>query len=175
MLGHLRPVKDPFLAALGARSLPEPSRIRVLQIGAALGLEMEQMALTEMKTNARYRWLGEKPRWQARRILASCRLLVLSSQMEGGANVISEAVVAGVPILASRISGSVGLLGEDYPGYFSVGDTDQLRKLLLRAETQREFLFELQAWGERLQHLFEPETERNALGNLLDELFVSIN
>jgi len=56
--------------------------------------------------------------------------------MEGGANVISEAVVAGVPILASNISGSVGLLGRDYPGYFSVGNTDQLRELLLRAESQ---------------------------------------
>jgi len=175
VLGHLRPVKDPFRAALATRSLPEPSRIRVLQIGAALEPEMEQMALAEMTTNPRYRWLGEKPRWQARRILASCRLLVLSSQMEGGANVISEAVVAGVPILASRISGSVGLLGEDYPGYFSVGDTAQLRELLLRAESQPEFMFELQTWGERLQHLFEPETERNAWGNLFDELFVSLN
>ena len=175
VLGHLRPVKDPFRAALGARSLPESSRIRVLQIGAALGPEMEQTALAEMTTNPRYRWLGEKARWQARRILASCRLLVLSSQMEGGANVISEAVVAGVPILASHISGSVGLLGKDYPGYFSVGNTDQLRELLLRAESQGEFLFELQAWGERLQHLFEPETERNAWGHLLDELFVSLN
>jgi len=175
VLGHLRPVKDPFRTALGVRNLPEPSRIRVLQIGAALGPKMAQTALAEMKTNSRYRWLGEKPRWQARRILASCRLLVLSSQMEGGANVISEAVVAGVPILATRISGSLGLLGRDYPGYFSVGDTDQLRKLLLRAEAQPEFLFELEAWGERLQHLFEPETERNAWGNLLDELFVSLN
>lgn len=170
VLGHLRPVKDPFRAALGTRSLPESSRIRVLQIGAALEPEMAQTALAEMKTNARYRWLGEKPRWQARRILASCRLLVLSSQMEGGANVVSEAVVAGVPILASRIFGSLGLLGEDYPGYFSVGDTDQLRKLLLRAETQPEFLFKLQAWGERLQELFEPEAERNAWEHLLSEL-----
>ena len=175
VLGHLRPVKDPFRAALATRSLPGASRIRVLQIGAALGPKMEQTALAEMKTNARYRWLGEKARWQARRILASCRLLVLSSQMEGGANVISEAVVAGVPILASNISGSVGLLGKDYPGYFSVGNTDQLRELLLRAESQPEFLFELQAWGERLQHLFEPEAERNAWGNLLDELCVSLN
>lgn len=175
VLGHLRPVKDPFRAALATRSLPGASRIRVLQIGAALEPEMEQMALAEMTTNPRYRWLGEKPRWQARRILVSCRLLVLSSQMEGGANVISEAVVAGVPILASRISGSVGLLGEDYPGYFSVGDTAQLRELLLRAESQPEFILELQTWGERLQHLFEPETERNAWENLFDELFVSLN
>ena len=170
VLGHLRPVKDPFRTALGTRNLPQPSRIRVLQIGAALEPEMEQTALAEMKNNARYRWLGEKPRWQARRILTSCRLLVLSSQTEGGANVISEAVVAGVPILASRISGSVGLLGQDYPGYFPVGDTEALRELLLKAETERDFLFELQTWGERLQQLFEPETERDALKNLLHEL-----
>ena len=62
VLGHLRPVKDPLRAALASRSLPEPSRIRVLQIGAALEPEMEKTALAEMKTNARYRWLSEKPR-----------------------------------------------------------------------------------------------------------------
>jgi hypothetical protein len=35
--------------------------------------------------------------------------------MEGGANVISEAIVDGIPVIASRIDGSVGLLGAEYP------------------------------------------------------------
>ena len=173
VIGHLRQVKDPFRAAMAVRHLTDSSHIRLLQIGAALNDEMEKTARSEMQQNPRYSWLGEKPRWQARRILASCRLLVLSSQMEGGANVISEAVVASVPILASRIPGSVGLLGEDYPGYFPVGDTGKLEELLVRTETEPEFLSELQAWGDKLKPLFQPEYERNAWKNLLNELYTN--
>jgi hypothetical protein len=35
----------------------------------------------------------------------------ISSLAEGGANVIGEAAVVGIPVLASRIPGNVGLLG----------------------------------------------------------------
>jgi glycosyltransferase involved in cell wall biosynthesis len=63
-----------------------------------------------MAANPRYRWLGELPRWQALRVLARSHVLVLSSLTEGGANVISEALALGVPIVASRIAGSMGLL-----------------------------------------------------------------
>ena len=62
--------------------------------------------------------------------------MVLSSLSEGGANVISEAVAAGVPVLASRIDGSVGLL-DDYPGYFPVRDTAALARLLERSRAVR--------------------------------------
>jgi glycosyltransferase involved in cell wall biosynthesis len=44
--------------------------------------------------------------------------MVLASHMEGGANVIIEAVCAGVPVLASDIGGNRGMLGDDYAGYF---------------------------------------------------------
>ncbi len=170
VVGHLRAVKDPFRAALAVRQLTPSSRIRLLHIGAALDDAMEKTARNEMQANPRYYWLGEKPRWQARRILASCRAVVLSSLMEGGANVISEAVMASVPILASRISGTVGLLGEDYPGYFPVGDTERLEELLIKAETEPLFLAELQAWGKRLRHVFDPKFERNTWKSLLNEL-----
>jgi len=170
VIGHLRAVKDPFRTALAVRQLPPSSRIRLLHIGAALGDVMERTARNEMQANPRYYWLGEKPRWQARRILASCRAVVLSSLMEGGANVISEAVVASVPILASRISGTVGLLGEDYAGYFPVGNTERLKELLIKAETEPTFLAELQAWGKRLRQVFDPKFERNTWKNLLNEL-----
>jgi len=170
VIGHLRAVKDPFRAALAVRQLPPSSRIRLLHIGAALDDAIEKTARNEMQANPRYYWLGEKPRWQARRILASCRAVVLSSLMEGGANVISEAVMASVPILASRISGTVGLLGEDYPGYFPVGDTERLKELLIKAETESAFLAELQARGKGLRHLFDPKFERKTWKNLLNEL-----
>lgn len=173
VLGHLRPVKDPFRTALAARQLPARSRIRVLHLGKALSEEMELRAREEARENPRYHWLGERPRWQALWVLARSRLLCLTSEMEGGANAISEAVVAGVPVLASRISGSLGLLGEEYPGYFPVGDTDALAALLERAELDPRFYAALQAGGAARTPLFTPERERAAWAALLDEVTAS--
>jgi glycosyltransferase involved in cell wall biosynthesis len=130
---------------------------------------MARRALKEMKINPRYRWLGERPRWQARHILARCQLCVLSSRMEGGANVLSEAVVAGVPAIASRIAGNLGILGARYPGYFEVGDTRGLARLLRRAETDASFLKRLKAHGAHLAPLFDPAREQQAWTELLDE------
>ncbi|HEV3258559.1 MAG TPA: selenoneine biosynthesis selenosugar synthase SenB [Gemmataceae bacterium] len=170
VLGHLRPVKDPFRTALAARLLPAASRLRVLHVGAALREEMAEQAAVEAAINPRYRWLGEVPRWQALRVLARCRLLVLSSELEGGANVVSEALAASVPVLSSRIAGSVGLLGEDYPGYFPVGDTEALARLLGQAEADADFYKTLQAWCARLRPLVEPARERRSWKELLREL-----
>jgi putative glycosyltransferase (TIGR04348 family) len=172
VLGHLRPVKDPFRTALAARLLPPSARVRVLHVGAALSADMEEQARAESAVNPRYRWMGELPRWKALRILRRCRLLVLTSRMEGGANVISEAIAAGVPVLSSRIAGSVGLLGADYPGYFSVGDTEALAVLLSRAENDAAFLKALKARCRRLRPLFEPARERQSWKSLLRELRV---
>jgi putative glycosyltransferase (TIGR04348 family) len=170
VLGHLRPVKDPFRTAMAARLLPPISRVRVIHVGAALTEEMAQQARAEMAVNSRYHWLGELPRWQARRVLARGHLLSLTSEMEGGANVISEAIAASVPIVASRIAGSIGLLGADYPGYFPVGDTQALAALLERAEQAPPFYAELQARCAALAPLVEPARERQAWAELLDEL-----
>lgn len=75
-----------------------------------------------------------------------------------------------MPILASRIPGSVGILGEDYPGYFSAGDTEGLRKLLIRAETDQEFLQVLRSRCCRLASLFDPAREAAAWKKLLREI-----
>jgi len=74
VIGHLRPVKDPFRAALAARLLPPSSRIRVLHVGGAMNNEMAARARAEMEVNSRYLWLGEQPRWRTRRILTRSRL-----------------------------------------------------------------------------------------------------
>ena len=96
--------------------------------------------------------------------------MVLSSRMEGGANVISEAAVAGLPVLAARIPGSVGLLGEKYPGYFPVGDTRALKKLLLKVEREPRFFARLRSWMEALAPRFRTESEAACWAALLEGL-----
>ena len=169
-MGHLRPVKDPLRTALAARLLPDSSRITITHLGGALSDEMKQAAEEEQRVNPRYRWYGEQQRGRALRILSRCRLLVLTSKSEGGANVIGEAVTLGVPVLSSRIAGSIGLLGDDYPGFFPYGDTQTLADLIQRAETDAAFYAELRERCERIRPLFEPAREREAWRSLLAEV-----
>lgn len=170
VIGHLRDVKDPFRAAKAARLLPQRSRVEIVHVGAAMDERMAVGAEREMHANPRYRWLGELPPERVRKILLSSDVCVHSSKMEGGANVLSEAIVAGIPVLASRIPGNVGLLGDDYPGYFEVGDTRDLAKLLWKAETDAAFLAHLKASCRGLALNFLPQRERTALAELLAEL-----
>jgi putative glycosyltransferase (TIGR04348 family) len=170
VIGHLREVKDPFRAAEAARRLPPESRIRIVHLGAAETPQWAAAAKTEMKANARYLWRGDRPRAEVRRLLGRARAMVLSSRSEGGANVISEAVAARLPVLASRIDGSVGLLGRDYPGYFPVGDTDALARLLRRIETSAEFLARLHRALARRAPLFRPAREKTAWKKLIGEI-----
>lgn len=173
VLAHLRRVKDPFRAAAAARLLPRSSRIRILHLGAPLERGMEKRARAEDARNPRYRWMGCIPRWKALRVLARCRLLLVTSHLEGGANVVSEALAASVPVLSSRIDGSVGLLGGGYPGYFSVGGTRALARLLERAEAEPAFYAALRGWCERLRPLVDPARERRSWRELLRGLKVS--
>ena len=170
VIGHLREVKDPFRAAQAARRLPASSRIRIVHLGAAETPGWAAAAKAEMAINPRYVWRGDRPRADVRRLLGRARAMVLSSLSEGGANVISEAVAAGVPILATRIDGSLGLLGRDYPGYFPVGDTEALAQLLIRIETDPAFLKRLKRAIARRAPLFRPAREKAEWKSLIEEV-----
>lgn len=170
VVGHLRPVKDPFRAAVAARLLPRTSRIRVTNLGAAMNTRERDRAQREMNLNQRYRWLGEVSRSRVQQILSRSQLFVISSRMEGGANALGEAIVAGLPVLASKISGSIGILGDDYPGYFDVGDTEGLARLMLQCETDPELLSKITRLCSELIPLFDPDREQGSWARLVDEL-----
>ena len=87
--------------------------------------------------------------------------------MEGGANVISEAIVNGTPVVASRIPGSVGLLGADYPALYPAGDTAALRDLLLHADSDPAFYRTLRSHCAALAKQFHPSRERAAWRSLI--------
>ena len=170
VIGHLRDEKDPFRAAHAARALSGASRIRILQMGKALDPAFAAAAATEMRENRRYRWLGEIPRHIVRQRMTRARAMVISSRMEGGANVVSEAVMAGLPVLASRIDGNVGLLGEDYPGYFPLEDTEALTGLLERIEREPAFLAALDRHIAKLVPAFTEDREIAAWRELLVQI-----
>lgn len=170
VLANLRRVKDPLRAAMAVRRLPQGSRIHVLHAGTALTSGYRRRAQRESRLNARYTWVGPLSAARARRLLLRSHALVLSSRLEGGANVISEAIVFGVPVFASDIPGSVGLLGRRYPAYFEVGDTAGLAALLTRFESEPRFAAQLRRHVGALAPRFTPARERAAWRRLLRDL-----
>lgn len=169
VIGHLRPIKDPFCTARASRQLPDSSKARIIHLGLALDNESKIMAQKEMSENSRYNWKGALPHWKTIRILASSQLLVVSSEKEGGANVISESIIVGVPILASKISSTVGMLGEEYPGYYPFGNANKLASLISKAENDPPFLKELRQYLKKIAHKFEPKAEKSSIKNLISE------
>ena len=167
VVGELRQVKDPFRTALAARRLPTESTLRVLHAGAASSDEMAERAAKEEQNNARYNWLGEVSSAEALKLIARSRLLSITSRHEGGPNVLTEALALGTPIVASFIAGNAGILGDDYPGYFEVEDTEALSELLRRAATDDGFYQSLRDHCAGLSQLASPEREEEAWKELL--------
>ncbi len=167
--GHLRSEKDPFRAAAALEHLPGTSRIRVTHLGGALHPDMAQEARSWMAREPRYRWLGERAHWQTMRILARSPLMVISSVMEGGANVVCEALAARTPVVASRIPGNVGMLGRDYPGYYPLSNERRLARILSRAETDAIFYDALRRGCDARRALVTPRHEQQALAAVLRE------
>jgi putative glycosyltransferase (TIGR04348 family) len=173
VIGHLRKEKDPMRTAAALRGLPRESRIEAVHIGGALEANFENQARAEAARNPRYRWIGLLPHWKTRHVLAASDLMVISSRMEGSSNVLCEALACGVPVIASKIPGLMGTLGEDYSGYFPVGNTEKLTSLLRRAEADSRFYRALKRDCARVSYLVRPRRERDAWRRLLGELRLS--
>jgi len=170
VVGHLREVKDPFRAVAALSHLNKNSfELELIQIGDALSPPMANEARKHMSRDRRYRWLGGRTHRQALAWIARSHLLVVSSVMEGGANVIAEAARIGTPVLASRMSGNLGMLGGDYPGYFPLFDERALSRLIERCLEQKKFRHTLRRALAARRHLFAPSAERAALGRVVKE------
>jgi len=167
VLGHLRREKDPLRAAYAARTLPARLSVRVTLAGGVIDARYRARTAAELGCNPRFRYRGEIGARAARTLLARSDALVLSSRMEGGANVLGEAIASSVPVLASRIDGNVGLLGERYPGYYEVGSTTSLRRLLQRFIEDRGFRSTLRRHVACIAPLFRPAHERRAWAELI--------
>ncbi len=177
MVGHLRTEKMPQTFFEAAYLLRDEPGIRLDHIGEALDPALATAARQTARDCPQFRWLGGLPHADTRARIQRAHVLVHASRMEGGAHVVMEAVQSGTPVLASRIAGNVGMLGEAYGGYFPLGDAQALAERLraCRAEQQRgmaqsrDGLTQLQAQCETRRALFAPANEQAALLALLRE------
>jgi putative glycosyltransferase (TIGR04348 family) len=169
MVGHLREEKDP-LTFMRAAALVTAPKARLIHIGGALESQLAAAAQATAAAQPRYRWLGALPHAATRQRLKRGHLMAITSHMEGGANVIIEAVCSGVPVLASDISGNRGMLGDDYAGYFPPGDAAALARMIDRAVEDQDFHALLRAQCDARAPLFAPAAEQAALLQLVDNL-----
>lgn len=162
-VGHLRHEKDPFTPITAMRTLMDESRIRLIHVGGALDREHADTIKQVARDEPRLAWVGAKDRSKTRKYIKRANLLVIASKMEGGANVIVEAVTSGVPVIASRVSGNVGMLGDDYAGYFEFGLAHDCAALMQRCESDKRFLAKLASQCAKRAKLFAPEREAAAI------------
>ena len=170
VIGHLREEKDPFCVARSLPLLPSDSKINIKHLGQAMNSQMEDLARNFNATLDRYQWIGEVSHTDALRLLSQSRLMIISSLMEGGAHVVSEAIALGIPVIASDIPGNRGLLGEDYPAYYPKGDERALANLLYRSETIPSFYASLQKHIVLRKELIKPAREKQSIQEMVGAL-----
>ena len=177
MAGHLRSEKSPQTLFECARELLADTDILIDHVGGALEAGLAEEARATMRDCPNYRWLGALPHEDVRRRIQRSHVLVHPSRMEGAAHVIIEALCCGTPVLASRVAGNVGMLGEDYRGYFALGDSRGLAHWLrlcrddLHSNTPVPGLLQtLARQCEARAPLFHPGVERQALQHLCSSL-----
>ena len=165
-VGHLRDEKDP-LTFIKAAGLWSPIHVSFTHIGDGTDALLAGAAREAAVAHPKYRWLGGLPEAQTRRHIKRAHVLVNTSVMEGGAHVVAEAVQSGTAVLASHISGNVGMLGADYAGYFEVGNSAGLAAMVQRCAEEPAFLAQLQYQCDQRACLFEPALEKRLVLNLI--------
>jgi len=163
VVGHLRAEKDPLTLFRAISLLPRELPIRVRHIGAALDPKLGRAARALQRSDPRYRYSGSLPHGLTRAAIQAAHLLVHPSVAEGGANVVVEAVTSGTAVLASRISGNVGMLGPRYGGYFEPGNESDLARCLVQAFEDAPFRRRLTQGCAARRPLFAPAREARAL------------
>jgi putative glycosyltransferase (TIGR04348 family) len=169
-VGHLRDEKDPRTLFAAIDRLPAKLAIRIRHIGEALDPALGAEATALAAREPRYTFVGALPRARTRLAIARASVLVHPSRMEGGANVIVEAVVSATPVIASAIPGNVGMLGREYPGYFRVGDASDLAARLVQACEDQSYLVALARACTARRPLFAPSAEARAIRALAKSL-----
>jgi glycosyltransferase involved in cell wall biosynthesis len=122
-----------------------------------------------LNISERVKFLGYQSQQQVRRLMKDADAFVMSSFVEGVPVVLMEAMAAGVPVVATRISGIPELVRDGQNGFLvSPGDAKAaahaIRCLLEDAELRNEFAA---AGRETIEREFNIQTESSWLARIL--------
>ena len=167
VIGHLRDEKDPFCTVRALSHLPNNSAVKVLHLGQAMSEQYQIQAEEFMLKEARYEWLGQRTHEETMMYLAKSDIMVISSLMEGGAHVVSEAIGLGVPVIASFIDGNIGLLGAHYPAYYEAGSPKALAEQIMQVLKTPGYLSELAGFIQTRRSIVSQQTEFEKIKDLI--------
>ena len=168
---HLRPAKAPLLVLEALAQLPQHLPIQIDHYGTAEDASLGAAAsVASQRPHSRYHWHGNVPHHDVLASFAAADGLLNTSRVEGGANVLCEAIQMGLPCLATNIAPNVGMLGEHYPGLFPVDDATALASLLERFATDKAFIHTLTEATAQRAPLFTREAERDAWQAIITEV-----
>ena len=184
VIGHLRSVKDPLLPVRALEILREKwlleqttlkdVRLTIQHFGKILDLNLkEQIEAAQVQLASgplRWQWNGPVSETGIRQVMSSAPLLIMPSLHEGGANVVGEFLVSGLPIVASRVAGNLGILGEDWPALFDAGDPQALADLLLRWNQEPQFREQISRAAKNLADQHDLRREEQRWADLFGEL-----
>lgn len=121
---------DLLIEALGNLAASSVRDFQLQVIGSG-PLEASLRSHAERVLGQRVDWVGRLPMERVRQAMASADCLVLPSRCDGWGAVVSEALMAGTPAIASDACGSAGVvMASQVGGVFPTGEVDALRDLL---------------------------------------------
>jgi putative glycosyltransferase (TIGR04348 family) len=173
VVGHLRAEKSPQTIFEAVARLATKDLIHITHIGAAHGsadAHFTESAKALSASSRHYRWVGPLPHGLTRAAIKRSHVLIHPSVLEGGANVIVEAITAGTCVIASKMSGNVGMLGPNYSGYFPVGDAAALVDLLRRCLADQNQMTRHSTACKARAALFTPSEEARRLARIVSDL-----
>lgn len=172
LISNIRSVKDPLIASRACRLISPASKLKITHIGYCLDEELGSELTQENKSNIRYEWVGGLSKLEAMTILSESHVLLITSQHEGAGRVVGEAIQLGVPIISTNNLGVTGILGDDYEGYYPVGDAKALSDILTKAEEDKEFLAQLNVHCQNRSSLFDIEEEKKNWEKLINDFSI---
>jgi glycosyltransferase involved in cell wall biosynthesis len=167
IIGHLRAVKQPFMAVESMQLLEDSVRVKLVLLGNEIDEDSGEIARSWEAIDSRFQWLGGVEYLQALQWMRRSVATINTSLIEGGANSVGESIMLGVPVLATRIEGNIGMLGEDYAGYFSAESKQELADIMQRVISDADFLAMLREQVRVRKKKFTRENEKQDWMNVL--------
>lgn len=168
VIGHLRAVKQPFMAVESLQLLE--GSVRLVLLGKEVDLGSDEISRKWQAKDPRFQWLGGVPYAETLQWMQRSVATINTSLAEGGANSVGESIVLGVPVLASRVEGNVGMLGDDYAGYFSADSEQELADLMHRVIHDSDFLEKLRQQVRVRSEKFLRENEKQDWMNVIQKI-----
>jgi len=169
---HIREVKNPLIIPQALSLIPD-AKVKVHLLGDALDIELGEQVKLATTSDSRFVWHGPLDRETTLAWMKAADYTLNTSFQEGGANSIAESICVGTPVLASKIDGNVGFLGDNYPGYFDPYEPESLASLTKQVLGDTQLSEQLQRTCSNRSHLFTRTQEQQGWDNLVTKVCAS--